>query len=217
MRIVLSCSGGKDCILALHHLVEDGHEPTALLVMYRRDAGRSWVHGLDQPMLSALADALGLPLLCCEASEQTYAADMERTLRQAQDMGAEACVFGDIDTEEHRRWDEARCAAAGLKAVLPLWQRDRMENAEEAVQLGYRCLIKCVRNGVLPESFLGNPLTLDLLDKMRQLGVDPCGENGEYHTVVVDGPLFHHPVEVQNHGILRMEHISAVELRPISR
>ena len=106
--------------------------------MYRGDAGRSWVHGLDRPMLSGLADALGLPLLCCEASEQTYTADMERTMRQARDMGAEACVFGDIDAEEHRRWDESRCAAAGLKAELPLWRRDRMENAAEAVRLGYR-------------------------------------------------------------------------------
>ena len=72
-------------------------------------------------------------------------------------------------------------------------------------------MIKCVRNGVLPETFLGKPLTPKLQEEMRWLGVDPCGENGEYHTVVVDGPLFRHPVEVQNRGILRLEHISAVE------
>lgn len=212
MRFVLSFSGGKDSILALHKMLEMGHDSVALLVMYNGEAGRSWVHGIDMELLSAISDALGIPLLCRPASGNSYHADMEQALLQARDMGAEACVFGDIDIEEHRRWDEERCAAAGLKAILPLWKRDRAENAHEAVTLGYRCLIKCVQRGVLPESFLGQPLAFSLLEEMKKYGVDLCGENGEYHTIVVDGPVFRYPVAIENRGIVRLEHISAADL-----
>ena len=212
MRFVLSFSGGKDSILALHKMLEMGHAPVALLVLYQEKTGRSWTHGADRELLCAIADALGILLFCCPAAADSYRADMERALRQAREMGAEACVFGDVDTEEHRRWDEGRCAAAGLKAILPLWKRDRTENVYEAVTLGYRCLIKCVRKGALPESFLGQPLTFPLLEEMKRYGVDLCGEDGEYHTIVVDGPLFHRPVAVENRGILRFEHISAADL-----
>lgn len=212
MRFVLSFSGGKDSMLALHKMLEAGYDCVALLVMYNEEAGRSWVHGIDTALLGAISDALGFPLLRRSASESTYHADMERALLQARDMGAEACVFGDIDVGDHRRWDEDRCSAAGLKAILPLWQRDREENVREAVALGYRCLIKCVQKGVLPESFLGRPLTFPLLEEMKRYGVDLCGENGEYHTVVVDGPIFRHPVIVENHGVIQLEHISAADL-----
>ena len=126
MKFVVSFSAGKDSMLALHEMVEAGHEPAALLVMYRQEAGRSWVHGVDPELLAAIGEALAIPLIRCNANSDTYNGDMERGLRQARDLGAEACVFGDIDTPGHREWDEARCAAAGLKAVLPLWRRDRI-------------------------------------------------------------------------------------------
>lgn len=154
MRFVLSFSGGKDSILALHHMVSQGHIPVALLVMFRGDAGRSWVHGMDRVLLNAIAEALELPLLLCEAAGETYATDMERCMEQAKAVGAEACVFGDIDIQEHRRWDEARCEATGLRALLPLWGRDRAENALEAVTLRYRCLVKCVKNGGTGRGFM---------------------------------------------------------------
>lgn len=212
MKFVLSFSGGKDSMLALHKMTCDGHEPVALLVMFRDEMDRSWVHGMDSNLLKAVSDALEIPLLCCHAGMDTYNADMERALRQAKDLGAEACAFGDIDIEEHRMWDETRCAAVGLKAVLPLWQRNREENVEEILQLGYQCVVKCIRNDLLPEAWLGLPLSASMLDEMRRLHVDLCGENGEYHTVVVGGPLFRHPVSIESRGIVRMEQITAVDL-----
>lgn len=115
MKFVLSFSGGKDSILALHKMIEAGHEAVGLLVMFREQADRSWVHGLDQQMLGAIAEALDIPLICCHADGETYAEDMEHCLMQARELGAEACVFGDIDIAEHRAWDEARCEAVGLR------------------------------------------------------------------------------------------------------
>lgn len=212
MKFVLSFSGGKDSILALHKMIEAGHEAVGLLVMFREQADRSWVHGLDQQMLGAIAEALDIPLICCHADGETYAEDMEHCLMQARELGAEACVFGDIDIAEHRAWDEARCEAVGLKAFLPLWGRGRTENVREVIRLGYKCIIKCVRHQALPESLPGQPLSEKVLEQMERYGIDLCGENGEYHTVVVDGPLFKYPVKLENRGIVRLEYVAAADL-----
>lgn len=212
MKFALSFSGGKDSILALHEAVEAGHTPVALLVMYRQEAGRSWVHGIEPRLLSAIGEALGIPLIRCNAKAESYNQDMERALAQAGALGAEGCVFGDIDTPEHREWDEARCANLGMKAILPLWRRDRLEAVEKTLDLGYRCLIKCIRNDILPEDWLGQPLSREHIARMRTLGADVCGENGEYHTVVTDGPLFRYPVETENRGSVRLDRITAADL-----
>ncbi len=215
MRFVLSFSGGKDSVLSLHQMIEAGHEPAALLVMYRPEEGRSWTHGIDGELLNAVSDALGIPLLRCEASADCYEDAMEDALREAKErLNAEACVFGDIDVEAHRQWNEARCAAAGLQAVMPLWGWKREVAVRKLLELGYRCIIKCVRRD-LPESLLGEPLSEDVLAELTRCGADLCGENGEYHTLVVDGPIFRHPVETVNRGIVRMEHIAAADLVPI--
>lgn len=212
MKIAVSFSGGKDSMLALHEAIDAGHEPVALLVMYRQEAGRSWVHGIEPTLLTAIGEALGIPLLCCNAKLETYNEDMETALRQAQQLGAEACVFGDIDTPAHREWDEARCAAAGITPLLPLWQRDRISIVRKTLDLGYQCLIKCIRNDILPESWLGQPLSHSHMKQMQEMGVDACGENGEYHTVVTDGPLFHYPVRTTNRGLVYLNQITAADL-----
>lgn len=212
MKFVLSFSGGKDSILAFHKMISAGHEPAALLVMFRKDAERSWVHGMDEDMVKAIGEALNLPVICCKAGMETYAADMEKCLLEAKELGAEACVFGDIDIEDHRAWDESRCAATGLQAVLPLWGCSREENVKESIALGYRCIIKCVRNGVLPASMLGKPLSAEILEEMKTYGVDLCGENGEYHTIVTDGPVFKHPVELIHRGNVELEYVTAADL-----
>lgn len=211
LPFVLAFSGGKDSHLALYHLVQAGYEPVALLTMFREEMGRSWIHGLDKPLLRAISQALNIPLLICHAGGKSYAGDMERCLVQAKNLGAKACAFGDIDIQEHRLWNEARCQKAGLEALLPLWGRNREENTKEALRLGYRCLIKCLAHD-LPEAFLGQPLSWGLLEEMQKLGIDICGENGEYHTLVVDGPLFRHEVKVENRGLVRLGQITAANL-----
>lgn len=212
MNFVLSYSGGKDSALALHRMVSAGHRPMGLVVMMNRQAGRSWFHGVDPALLEQISAALDIPLLPCPADGGDYHTALEALLRQCARDGAEACVFGDIDIQDHLDWDRARCAAAGLEAVLPLWGRDRRENALEAVDLGYRCVVKCVDRAKLPERFLGRPLSRALLEEMEGFGVDLCGENGEYHTVVLDGPLFRRPVPYQCREVLRFGHISAIDI-----
>lgn len=213
MRFILSFSAGKDSMLALHKTLAAGHTCAGLLVMYNEDAGRSWFHGVEPALLYELAATLGLPLLPCPALGEQYHTSMEACLREAKMDGADACVFGDIDIEEHRAWDEARCRAAGLPPLLPLWGMDREACVRETLGLGYTCLIKCINNILLPERLLGQPLSLDMLEEFHERGIDLCGENGEYHTLVVDGPLFHRPASYTHGEVIRLGHISAVDIR----
>lgn len=203
MKFVMSYSCGKDSTLALHRMLAQGHEPVALLTMVNREGGRSFFHGADEAMLRAYSQALGLPLLPVATAGEEYHLAMEDSLRGAKALGAQAACFGDIDLEGNRRWSEERCAHAGLNALFPLWQVGREEAVRELLGLGYRCLIKSIQNTLLPEELLGRILDEDTLAVMERRGVDLCGENGEYHTLVVDGPIFRHPLPYRTDGILR--------------
>ena len=130
-------------------------------------------------------------------------------------LGAEACVYGDIDIDEHLQWNSDRTDHVGMKAIMPLWHGDRLSLVHEVIGLGYKCIIKCVRPGMLPDSFLGKTLSEEVLKEMEPYGVDPCGEYGEYHTVVVDGPLFSHPVPYTLGDILFLEYSHAIEINPV--
>ncbi len=212
MKFVMSYSCGKDSTLALHKMVEQGHTPVGLLVMINRDQERSWFHGVDEPLLTEIADALSLPLIECPSSGEEYHLALEEGLRHAQKLGAELCAFGDIDVEENAAWSRARCDAVGMRYAFPLWQMDREQVLMEFLGLGYQAVVKCVRNGVLSKELLGKTLDQQMLSVLRESGADICGENGEYHTLVVDGPLFRHPVRYQTKQVLDFGNISAINI-----
>ena len=199
-------------MLAMDRMVRMGHTPVALLSMYDPSAQRTWTHGMDDALLDAIAEAMGLPLIRGKTEGKDYAEVMEAGLREARELGAEACVFGDIDIEAHRCGDLDRCTAAGLEPFLPLWGCGREAAVREVLGRGYRCMIKCVRRGVLPPTLLGQALSPALLEEIGRLGADLCGENGEYHTLVVDGPVFQHPVGIVNRGVVELEHIYAADM-----
>lgn len=127
-------------------------------------------------------------------------------------MGATVCVFGDIDIPENRLWQEARCLAAGLEACFPLWQTPRDTIVKQVLEAGFKCLVKTVNAKLLPEDLLGKYLCPDVLKTMEKSGVDLCGENGEYHTLVVDGPVFVEPLRPVTGDILRFGDYSTIEI-----
>lgn len=213
MKFVMSYSCGKDSTLALHRMAEAGHTPVCLLVMVKREAGRSYFHGADPAMLKKYEQALDLPMILCPSSGTDYHVALEEGLLRAKDLGAEGAAFGDIDLEGNRAWEEERCARTGLIPFFPLWQRGREENVEELLRLGYRCLIKSVNNTLLPESLLGRYIDRDAMRVMKNAGVDVCGENGEYHTLAVDGPIFKVPLCFQTGDILRFGDYSVVDVK----
>lgn len=209
---VMSYSCGKDSTLALHKMLALGGTPTALLVMFNSGDGRSFFHGADGALLERYSAALQIPLLRVPSCGEDYHLAMEEALRKAKKAGAEFACFGDIDIEGHRIWGEERCRNAGLSALYPLWHANREENAREVINLGYKCVIKSVDNTKLPKSMLGKILDEALLEGMAQCGIDVCGENGEYHTLVVDGPIFRSPIQYTAGKILDFGERSLIEI-----
>lgn len=213
MKFVMSYSCGKDSTLALHKMIAEGHEPVALITMVNKDSNRSFFHGADYSMLQAYSEALEIPILITESTGDAYHLEMENSLRKGILLGAEIACFGDIDIDTNRAWCEERCRNAEIKPIFPLWHRDRTDNVYELLRLGYQCLIKSINNTLLPKDLLGKIINTQTIATMQRCGVDVCGENGEYHTLVVDGPVFHHPLSYRTGDILDFGDFSVIDTR----
>ncbi len=218
MHFAMSYSFGKDSALALWRLVQQGHTPVCLITTFNAEAGRSWFHGVPRPLMEAVAQSMGIPLLACACTGEDYHLRLEEALAEARAMGAEACAFGDIDIQDHLDWNRQRCASVGLSCQMPLWQQEREAVVRACVDEGFKAVIKCVQNEYLP--LLGRTLDAETLALIRSTGADLCGENGEYHTFVYDGPLFSQPVpiapgppvDIGTHSVVEVQHASAASV-----
>jgi uncharacterized protein (TIGR00290 family) len=197
LPVYCSWSGGKDSALALHEAIAAGAEPRVLVSMLTERGERSRSHGLPRELLAAQAAAVGVPIRFGAATWPGYREEFVRVVGEGvAATGARAGVFGDIDGDENRAWEESVCAATGTEAVLPLWHRDRRAVIDQLLAAGFKAVIVAVRDGVLPPSLLGRTLDPGVLAEIEAAGADACGENGEFHTFVVDGPKFRGPVDV---------------------
>jgi diphthine-ammonia ligase len=196
--VFCSWSGGKDSAMALHEAARAGAVPRLLISMMIEGGERSRSHGLSREVLAAQAAAVGLPVEFGAASWSGYEAELLRVLGTSLDDGGPAVgIFGDIDMEDHRQWVERVCGLVGAEACLPLWQRDRRRLMDEVLAAGFKAVIVAVRDGVLPPELLGKTIDAELVAEIERLGSDAAGENGEYHSLVVDGPLFDRRLEIE--------------------
>lgn len=194
MSTLCSFSGGKDSCLALWRAIQQGYDLRTLLVMFDESGERSRSHAIPLPLMERQAQALGLDLLVRNASWQAYEAVFIEALRQLRASGHDTAVFGDIDLQAHRDWEEKVCAAAGITPVLPLWLNDRRQLADEVLAAGFSAVIVCTDSRYLSDEFCGRKYDRQFIEDLPP-GVDACGENGEFHTFVYDGPCFRHAVE----------------------
>jgi len=186
----VSFSGGKDSTLALWRSVQAGASPKVLVNVLTEGGQRSRSHGLHKSLLQAQAQALGLPMVFKSATWADYEARFTEALGELAYLGIKDMVFGDIDLEDHRVWEEKVCAQAGLTCYLPLYQQNRVALTEEFIAAGFKAVLVAVQAERLSADFLGRVLDSQLVRELAALGVDPCGEEGEYHSLVTDGPLF---------------------------
>jgi uncharacterized protein (TIGR00290 family) len=200
MKLILSWSGGKDSALSLYTLQQSGdHEIDALLTTITRDYDRISMHGVRRSLLHQQAEALGLPVLevgiSANAANAEYEASMAAVLNAYQQQGIEAVAFGDIFLEDLRAYREKNLQSLGLASVFPIWKRDTHELATTFLQLGFKAAVACVDTQVLDASFAGRMIDEDFLRDLPE-GIDPCGENGEFHSFVFDGPIFKHSIPI---------------------
>ncbi len=193
----VSWSGGKDSCLAFYKAIEQGYDPKKLLTMFSIEHAISSAHRLQESILKAQASAIGIEHSSGKALFDDYEAVFVSNLKRFKEQGIDYGIFGDIDLEEHKQWEENVCEQASMRAVLPLWHSNRKVIVSKFLSLGFKAKIIVVNTTMINVKYLGQDLSDALIKEIEEHGADACGENGEYHTVVYDGPLFQKPVELK--------------------
>ncbi|WP_299441011.1 diphthine--ammonia ligase [uncultured Aquimarina sp.] len=190
MSFLCSWSGGKDSCYAMHIALDKGYKPSVLLNVLNEYGDRSRSHGIPKEILEAQAKSMKLPIHFFESTwndyERLYIQNL-KSLTNKYDL--KSAVFGDIDIQSHRDWEEKVSNAAGLQAILPIWQQSRKQLVIDMIDYGIEAIIVSC-NKILGPDFLGRAINRELIKDLEALDVDACGENGEYHTLVVNAPLF---------------------------
>ena len=199
-RALLSWSSGKDSAWTLHMLRQQGeYEVVGLLTTVNESAGRVAMHAVRESLLEAQAAAAGLALwrvpIPSPCSNEQYEAAMRQVLGRARAAGIDAVAFGDLFLDDVRRYREERMADSGMRLLFPLWQRPTPALAREMIAGGLRAVLTCVDPKQLAPAFAGREFNLDLLRDLPA-AVDPCGENGEFHSFVCAGPMFRHEIPI---------------------
>lgn len=193
----LSWSGGKDSALALRALTRDGPPPVALVTTVTEPYARVSMHGVRRELLAAQAAAVGLPLvevaIPAGASNEVYESRLSQALATPPLDAVTELAYGDLFLADLRAYRETWCASVGRTVAFPLWGRDTAALAREFIAAGYRATVVCLDPARVPARLAGRPFDEKLLGELPA-DVDPCGENGEFHTFVHDGPGFAHPV-----------------------
>lgn len=219
-RVFASWSGGKDCCLAAYRATQQGMDVRYLANTVTADGQRSCSHGVAAAVIRRQAEALGITIMQQPTEGDNYRAQFIRMLEVFREDGVTGGIFGDIDFNAHREWVESVCGEVGMTAMLPLWLEDQNRLLEEFIDAGFVSVIVAVKAELLGEEFLGRIIDRDLIADLSALdrGITPCGEAGEFHSLVVDGPLFKKRLELtETRTVTRGEHhfldILGTELR----
>ncbi len=216
-KTLLSWSSGKDSAWALQALKGDpGYEVAGLLVSMNQRRARVSMHATRWTLLERQARVLGLPLwplwLPEPCSNEQYQAVLRKTLLRAAEQGITAVAFGDLFLEDIRRYREAQLQDTGIEPLFPLWGRPTWELAHQMLEAGVTAYVTSVDLKRLPRSLVGQKWSGELLAELPP-GCDPCGENGEFHTVVVSGPMFPEPIPVEVGEIVERDGFAYADLR----
>lgn len=216
-RLALSFSTGKDASYALHRLIEEGRRPSALLTTLSADFRRVTMHGVSERLVELQAASIGLPLfkvyLPNPATNEVYERLMAVASRAMRRAGIERVAFGDLCLEDIKRYREEAMRRAEMEAVFPIFGGDTRDRAEAIIRSGVEARIVTVDLSRIGRSFLGRAYNEELLAALPE-GVDPAGENGEFHTFVVDAPFFRERVDVSPGEIVERDGFAFLDLKP---
>jgi len=209
VKAFASWSGGKDGCLALYKAKQAGMDIRFLINMVSEDGERSCSHGIRATVIKNQATALGITIIQKPTTTDTYETIFINILKELKKKGVTAGVFGDIDFQPHREWDEKVCEAVGISCHLPLWQEDQTKLMEEFIDAGFKSVVVAVKADLLGKEVLGRTVDREFITYIKGLNknITPCGEAGEYHTLVIDGPIFKKRLEIiESEKVSRGEH-----------
>ena len=197
-QVLMSWSGGKDSCLALYEIQKSSdYRVAALLTTITREYDRISMHGVRRALLERQAASLGLPLhpvlISKGANNEEYETAMAQAFNECQQIGIDSVVFGDLFLQEIKAYRDQFLARHEMKGLYPVWQRNTTELIKEFIKLGFKAVVSCVDSKTLDRSFAGKTIDEEFISSLPA-NVDPCGENGEFHTFVYDGPNFTQPV-----------------------
>ena len=200
-KAIFNWSSGKDSALALYKtLQEEKFEITSLLTTINKEFQRISMHGVSVSLLEKQAESLGFPLIKLELpkapSMEEYQELMNSTMNKIKSHGVTHSIFGDIFLEDLRKYREEQLQCIGMKGVFPLWNRNTTELIHEFLDLGFKTIVTCVNETYLDKIFAGRIIDADFIKDLPK-NVDPCGENGEFHTFTFDGPIFKNPIDFE--------------------
>ncbi|MCW3169878.1 diphthine--ammonia ligase [Chryseobacterium sp. 09-1422] len=197
-KSIFNWSSGKDSALALYKILKEDHfEITSLLTSINQEFQRISMHGVSVSLLEKQAESLGFPLIKMEIprepSMEEYQKIMSKTMKEIKSQGITHSVFGDIFLEDLKEYREKQLEKIGIEAVFPLWKQNTGKLIHEFLNLGFKTIVTCVNETYLDKSFAGRIIDKNFLKGLPE-NVDPCGENGEFHTFTFDGPIFNKPI-----------------------
>jgi len=210
-QVFASWSGGKDCCLACYRASVSGLKVRYLANMVTEDGKRSWTHGLSSELLQMQSQAIGIPLIQRRTTMANYEAEFKNMLLTLKQEGVSGGVFGDIDLDEHRQWVERVCHEVGVTAYLPLWGQSQDKIMRDFIASGFEAMVISAKADLFGEEWLGHKIDSEFLSHLSELkqtkDITLCGESGEYHTLVTDGPIFNQRVEIlETNKVLREGH-----------
>ncbi|UCG70826.1 MAG: diphthine--ammonia ligase [Thermoplasmata archaeon] len=221
-KVIVSWGGGKDSALALSEIQKNKNlEIAALLTTLSDDYDRISMHGVRRILLEQQAGSLGLPLekvfIPKDVTNEEYESKMKDVLKRYQKEGVSSVGFGDIFLEDIRRYREDKLSKIGMKGIFPLWKKNTTDLAQEFIDSGFKAIITCIDSNFLDGEFTGRTFDKRFLSDLPS-PVDPCGENGEFHSFVYDGPIFQKKIHY-NKGevVLRDNRFYFCDLIPLEK
>jgi len=190
MGYISSWSGGKDGCLACYKAMCEGYEVSYLLNFISEEYKRVSFHGTEARLIQLQSRAIGIPVLQKETTRDGYEQEFKEAVRSLIPQGIEGMIFGDIYVQEHKDWVERVCGDLGIEAVEPLWDKSTEEVLSDLIEAGFEAIIVSAQADLIDKGWVGRRVDRDFMQFLKDRNIDLCGENGEYHTLVVDGPIF---------------------------
>ena len=195
MSYIASWSGGKDSCFACYRAIIEGYDVSHLVNFTSKEHKKVSFHGTETKLIQLQGEAIGIPLLQKETTWDSYEEDFKEAVRSLLPSGVKGMIFGDLYLEEHKEWTERICGELGIESVEPLWGENLEGNLLEFINLGFEAVVVSLNADVLDKKWIGHKLDKEFVAYLKEKDIDIAGENGEYHTLVTDGPIFKKRIE----------------------